>query len=58
MPCSHRSSYAKFRCGVALIRIKTGRYERLALEDRRSFNCVKHTENEEHALLILNFMMI
>jgi hypothetical protein len=27
---SHRSAYAKFRCGVAPIRLETGRYERLA----------------------------
>ena len=25
----HKSAYAKFRCGVAPIRIETGRYERL-----------------------------
>ena len=51
MPRCHRSSYSKFRCGVAPIRIETGRYERLALENRRCFNCVNHTENEEHVLL-------
>ena len=33
------------------IRIETGRYERLALENRRCFNCVNHIENEEHVLL-------
>ncbi|MEW8546453.1 MAG: reverse transcriptase family protein, partial [Candidatus Thiodiazotropha sp.] len=51
MPRCHRSAYSKFRCGVAPIRIETGRYERLALEDRRCFNCVNHIENEEHVLL-------
>ena len=51
MPRCHRSSYSKFRCGVAPIRIETGRYERLALENRRCFNCVNHIENEEHVLL-------
>ena len=28
LPSRHRSSYAKFRCGVAPIRLETGRYER------------------------------
>ena len=28
----HRSAYAKFRCGVAPIRLETGRYERLNVE--------------------------
>ena len=29
IPKSHRSALAKFRCGVAPIRIETGRFERL-----------------------------
>ena len=32
----HRSAYAKFRSGVAPIRIETGRYERLDYSDRTS----------------------
>ena len=31
LPRLHRSSYAKFRCGVSPLRIETGCYERLAL---------------------------
>ena len=27
MPLRHRSAFAKFRCGVAPLRIETGRYE-------------------------------
>ena len=34
LPVQHRSALAKFRCGVAPIRIETGRYERLALNER------------------------
>ena len=51
LPREHRSAYSKFRCGVAPIRIETGRYERLALEDRRCFSCLNQVEDEEHALL-------
>ena len=39
MPRGHRAALSKFRCGEAPIRVKTGRYERLALEDRHCFNC-------------------
>ena len=34
MPRCHRSALAKFRCGVAPIRVETGRYERLPLDER------------------------
>ena len=34
MPRGHRAAFSKFRCSVAPIRVETGRYERLALEDR------------------------
>ncbi len=30
MPYKYRSAFSKFRCGVAPIRIETGRYENLA----------------------------
>ena len=39
LPVHHRSALAKFRCGFAPIRIETGRFERLALEDRKCINC-------------------
>ena len=32
-PVHHRSALDKIRCGVALIRIETGRYERIAWEN-------------------------
>ena len=51
MSRAHRSAYAKFRCGVAPIRIETGRYERLNYNDRTCFNCTDKTENEQHVLL-------
>ena len=34
IPIRYRSAYAKFRCGVAPLRIETGRYERLELNER------------------------
>ena len=51
MPRGHRAAFSKFRCGVAPIRVETGRYERLALEDRHCFNCTNQVEDEEHVLL-------
>lgn len=33
----HRSAFAKFRCGVAPLRIETGRYENLSVENRTCF---------------------
>ena len=52
MPHGYRSAYAKFRCGVAPIRLETGRYERLSEDSRTCFNCVNLVEkNEEHVLL-------
>jgi hypothetical protein len=39
VPFSNRSAFAKFRCGVAPIRLETGRYENIRLEERCCFNC-------------------
>ena len=44
-------AYAKFRCGVAPLRIETGRYERLQLYERCCFHCANKIESENHALL-------
>ena len=44
-----RSALAKFRCGVAPIRIETGRYERLPLESRLCSQC-NSVENECHII--------
>ena len=51
MPKTHRSAYAKFRCGVAPIRLETGRYEGLDESDRTCFQCPDMVENEQHVLL-------
>ena len=48
---ARRSSFAKFRCGVASLRIETGRYEMLLYEMRNCFHCVTDVETEEHVLL-------
>ena len=39
LPRSHRSSYAKFRMGVAPLRLETGRYEQLEGDRRVCFSC-------------------
>ncbi|KAK6181789.1 hypothetical protein SNE40_009574 [Patella caerulea] len=48
---SHRSALAKFRCGVAPLRLETGRYEGIPFENRLCFYCNDKVENEEHCLL-------
>ena len=45
----HRSARAKFRCGVAPIRIELGRCESLASEDRKCTNC-NAIESEIHVI--------
>ena len=47
----HRSALAKFRLGVAPIRLETGRYEGLSVEERLCPLCNLETEDEEHVLL-------
>ena len=49
----NRSALAKFRCGVAPIRIETGRYERNypAPENRTCYNCHELIEDEFHVLM-------
>ena len=39
IPRLHRSALAKFRCGVAPIKLETGRYENLPLDERKCFIC-------------------
>ena len=46
-----RSAIAKFRCGVAPLRIETGRYEMLSVDKRYCFHCKSKIENEEHVLI-------
>ena len=47
----HRSALAKFRMGVAPIRLETGCYEGLPVEERICPLCGVETENEQHVLL-------
>ena len=51
----YKSAYAKFRCGVALSKIETGRYEGILTENRLCFNNICHIDNciedEKHVLL-------
>ena len=49
LPIRHRSALAKFRCGVAPIRIETGRYEGLPLESRLCSQC-NSVESECHVI--------
>ena len=55
MPGKYKSAYAKFRCGVAPLRIETGRYEGIMVDNRLCFNeqCKKNNiiEDEKHVLI-------
>ena len=52
LPLSHRSAFSKFRLGVAPIRIETGRYEGLGIENRTCPFCENNVvENEIHVML-------
>ena len=50
LPVRHRAAFSKFRCGVAPIRIETGRYEGLT-EDLRLCPFCNAMENEMHVIL-------
>ena len=49
MPLRHRAVFAKFRCGVAPLRIETGRYENKHLEERKCPFC-DEVESEIHVI--------
>ena len=51
MPLRHRAAFAKFRCGVAPLRIETDRYENKPLEHRKCRFC---DEVESEILVIFN----
>jgi hypothetical protein len=51
LPPGHRSALCKFRCGVAPLRIETGRYENLDENDRKCIFCKNVVEDEVHAIL-------
>jgi len=48
---SHRLAFAKFRCGVALIRLETGRYEELQEYQRLCLFGCGVVESEQHVFL-------
>ena len=50
MPLSWHSALAKFCAGVAPLRLETGRYENLAVNQRTCFNCNESVESERHVL--------
>ena len=51
----HRSALSEFRCGVAPIRIETGRYEHLVENERLCQLCnLKAVESEVHGLMHCN----
>jgi len=52
VPLSHRSTLSKFRCGVAPIRIETGRYGNLPLNERKCY-FFDSIEDEVHVLFRL-----
>ena len=51
VPYRYRRAFAKFRCGVAPLRIETGRYENKELNERVCFICNNEIEDEKHVLL-------
>ena len=51
IPLKYRSAYAKFRCGVAPLRVETGRYERKAVHERTCLYCINYVEDEFHVLM-------
>ena len=53
LPPSHRSALYKSRFGVAPIRIETGRFENLKLDERKCPFC-SAVEDESHVLLECN----
>ena len=51
MPFSWCSAFAKFRAGVAPLRLETGQYENLVVNQRTCFNCRESVESEKPVLL-------
>ena len=45
------NAFVKIRCGVAPIRLETGRFENIKLEERCCFNCSNLIEDETHVIL-------
>lgn len=51
MSRTHRSAFARFRAGVAPIRLETGRFERLPEQERTCPLCSTAVETEKHVFL-------
>ena len=51
LPRKHRSALSKFRSGVAPLRLETGRYEGLEVDQRICPICHSSVEDEKHVLL-------
>ena len=51
LPLKHRSALAKFRCGVAPLRLETGRYENIPESERLCPYCRAFVEDEFHVML-------
>jgi hypothetical protein len=47
----YSSAFAKFRCGVAPLRIEKGHYENKNVNEREYFICHDQIEDEKHVLL-------
>ena len=45
MSGKYKSSFSKFRCGVAPLKIETGRYEGVSIENRTCFNNICNVNN-------------
>ena len=60
MPTYYRSALARFRAGVAPMRIDTGRFEHGYIpEDRRiSLFCHTEVESEKHVILSYHVYMV
>ena len=60
MSRGHRSALAKFRCGIAPLRIETGRYKRNRLPAEACFCpvCNKGMDDEIHVLLTCPLYML
>ena len=48
---AQRSALAKFRCGVAPLRLETGRFEGMSLEERLCPLCQTEIETEVHSII-------
>lgn len=51
MSRQHRPAISKFRCGVAQIRLETGRYIKLKAEDRKCPFCIDFVEDESQLMI-------